>query len=187
MDLVPELVARRARRGLSEEALPGETVTRLLEAATLAPSCFNNQPWRIIAVQGAVLEELRGALTEGNRWARRAPLIAVFCTKPSLDCRLEGGRDYAAFDLGMAALAFMLQATREALIAHPIAGYAPAKVAKILAIPEDYVVTTLVIVGRPGDEALLAEWQLERERGERQRRPLGEVAFRDSFGEAWPG
>lgn len=185
MDIVPELVERRARRGIAAEPIPEDTVGRLLEAATLAPSCFNNQPWRLVAVSGERLEALRGALTEGNRWATRAPLIVVFATKPSLDCRSEGGRDYAQFDLGMAAMAFMTQATREGLIAHPIAGYSPSKVARAIELGEDLVPVTLIIVGRPGGEDLLAEWQLAREHGERERKPLGEVAFRDVYGRPW--
>lgn len=185
MELLPELVARRARRGLSEEALPEEQIRRLLEAAVLAPSCFNSQPWRLVAVSGEKLEALKGALNEGNRWATRAPLIVAFATKPSLDCRQDGGRDYAFFDLGMAALAFMLQATREGLIAHPIAGYSPQKAAKAVGLEEDLVLVTLVIVGKPGDEALLADWQLARERGERERKPLGDVISREVYGSPW--
>lgn len=187
MTLLPELVERRARRGLSTEAIPHELVTRLLEAATLAPSCFNNQPWRIVAVDGERLEELKGALNEGNRWATRAPLIAAFATKPSLDCRQDAGRDYAFFDLGMAAMSFMLQATREGLIAHPIAGYSPAKAAKAIGLEADFVLATLIIVGKPGDAELLAEWQMAREKGPRERKPLGEVAFQEAFGRAWSG
>jgi nitroreductase len=181
MDLLPELVARRAFRSLSPEPLPGDQVNRLLEAATLAPSCYNNQPWRLIAVAGETLPGLKEALSEGNKWATRAPLIVVFATKPSLDCRQDAGRDYAYFDLGQAAMALQLQATREGLYAHPISGYSAVKAAKAVGLPEDFVVLTLVIVGRPGDSSLLAEWQVERERGARQRKPLGELAFHDRW------
>lgn len=185
MTLIPTIVERRAKRAIAADPLPHETVTRLLEAATLAPSCFNNQPWLIVAVTGERLETLRSALTEGNKWATRAPLIVAFATKPSLDCRSDGGRDYAFFDLGMAAMSFMLQATHEGLIAHPIAGYSVAKAAKAIELEADLVLVTLVVVGKPGDESLLAEWQLAREHGERERKPLGEVAFKDVYGQAW--
>jgi nitroreductase len=181
MDLLPELVARRALRSFAADPLPEDQVSRLLEAATLAPSCFNNQPWRLIAVTGETLSILREALSENNKWATRAPLIVVFATKPSLDCRLDAGRDYAYFDLGQAAMALQLQATREGLYAHPIAGYAPAKAAKAVGLPEDFVVLTIVIVGKPGDGSLLSERQLEGEKAPRQRKNLGEVAFRDRF------
>jgi nitroreductase len=181
MDLLPELLARRAFRSISAEPLPEDQIHRLLEAATLAPSCFNNQPWRLVAVHGANLPALREALTESNKWATRAPLIVLFATKPSLDCRLDAGRDYAYFDLGQAALALQLQATREGLYAHPIAGYSPAKAAKAVGLPEDFVALTLVIVGRPGDGSLLSERQAEGEKAPRQRKPLAEVAFHDSW------
>jgi nitroreductase len=181
MDLLPELVARRAFRSIAADPLPEDQVDRLLEAATLAPSCSNNQPWRIVAVTGDTLPALREALPENNKWATRAPLIVLFATKPSLDCRLDAGRDYAYFDLGQAAMALQLQATREGLYAHPIAGYSPAKAAKAVGLPEDFVPLTLVIVGRPGDSSLLNERQLEGERSPRQRKAMGEVAFRDRW------
>jgi nitroreductase len=186
MDLLPELLARRARRGLSAEELPEEQVRRLLEAACLAPSCYNNQPWRFILLRGVALEAFRPLLPEGNRWATRAPLVIVLATKASLDCRLDEGRDYAYFDVGQAALALQLQATREGLVAHPIAGYPPAKLRKLIQLPEDFLPLALVIVGKPGSTELLAEWQLARERGERERKPLAELAYEGSWGEALP-
>jgi nitroreductase len=182
MDVLPELAQRRAFRSIAADPLPDEQIERLLEAAVLAPSCSNNQPWRMIAVSGETLPALRETLTEYNKWATRAPLIVLFATKPSLDCRLDSGRDYAYFDLGQAALALQLQATREGLYAHPIAGYAPAKAAKAVGLPEDFVVLTLVIVGKPGDSSLLSERQAEGEKSPRLRKALGEVAFRDR----WP-
>jgi nitroreductase len=182
MDILPELAQRRAFRAIAADTLTEDQVDRLLEAASLAPSCFNSQPWRLIAVSGETLPALREALGENNRWATRAPLIVAFATKPSLDCRLDNGRDYAYFDLGQAAMALQLQATREGLYAHPIAGYSPAKAAKALGLPEDFVVLTLVIVGRPGDASLLSERQAEGEKSPRLRKSLAEVTFRDH----WP-
>jgi 4-hydroxy-3-methylbut-2-enyl diphosphate reductase len=181
MDLLPELVARRAYRTIAADQLPEDQINRLLEAATLAPSCYNNQPWRLIAVTGEALPAIRETLTENNKWATRAPLIVVFATKPALDCRLDSGRDYALFDLGQAAMAFQLQATREGLYSHPIAGYAPAKVAKAIGLPEDFIPVTLMIVGKPGDSSLLSEWQVERDKGARQRKAMSEVVYRDHW------
>lgn len=185
MDILPELVARRARCGIAADPLAVQQIQRLLCAATLSPSCANTQPWRIIAVTGERLAAIRLALSEGNKWAARAPLIIVMATKPSLDMRLEAGRDYAYFDLGMAAMAILLQATHEGLYAHPIAGYTPSKVAKAAGLPEDFVPLNLIVVGKPGDDALLNEGQKLREHGPRQRKGLEEVAFADSWEKAW--
>ncbi|HET7838141.1 MAG TPA: nitroreductase family protein [Rectinemataceae bacterium] len=185
MDIISEIEKRRAFRSMSGEALDEEVVERMLRAATLAPSCFNSQPWRIFAVMGERLPVLREALSANNKWATAAPLIVVMATKPSLDCRLDGGRDYAFCGLGLAAMNLMLQATREGLYAHPIAGFSPAKAAKAIDLPEDFVPLTLIIVGRPGSSELLSESQLEREHSGRERKALGEVAFRDSWGSPW--
>jgi nitroreductase len=185
MDILPELAARRARCAIAADPLPREQVERLLSAAILAPSCSNNQPWRIVAVTGERLPAVREALSEGNKWGTRAPLIVVMATKPSLDCRHDAGRDYAYYGCGMAAMALMLQATREGLYAHPIAGYTPSKVAKAVGLPEDFVALNLIIVGRPGDDALLNEGQKPRETSERRRKPLSEVAFSDSWEKPW--
>ncbi len=182
MTLMKEIEDRRAYRGLAPDPLPEDQVQRLLSAAHLAPSCFNKQSWRFVAVTGDALAGLRETLPEGNKWATRAPLIVVAVQKPSLDCRLDEGRDYAPFDLGLAVMSLVLQATHEGLVAHPIAGYSPGKVRKVLGIPEDYVVQTLVIVGQRGPDDLLTDWQKERETGPRQREPLEKVAFRNR----WP-
>lgn len=180
--LLKEIEERRAYRGLAEDALPSEQIDRLLRAAHLAPSCFNRQSWRLVAVSGEALNSVREALPEGNRWATRAPLIVVAATKPSLDCRQDEGRDYAFFDLGLAVMSLTLQATHEGLVAHPIAGFSPKKVRAALGIPDDFVVQTLVIVGKRGPDDLLTDWQKERETGPRERKPLAEVAYRNR----WP-
>ena len=182
MSIMKEIEERRAYRGISPEPLQEDQIERLLQAAHYAPSCFNKQGWRFVAVTGDALEDVRAALPEGNKWATRAPLVVVAATKPSLDCRLDEGRDYAPFDLGLAVMSLVLQATHEGLVAHPIAGYAPGKVRKALGIPEDYVVQTLVIVGKKGSDDLLTDWQRERDTGPRQREPLEKVAFRNR----WP-
>lgn len=183
MELLEELSGRRAYRSISSEPIAPEVVARLLSAATLAPSCYNNQGWRYVAVSDPeALEKLRPSLSEGNAWALEAPLLILACTKPSLSCRLDEGRDYAYFDLGLSAMALMLQAQKEGIVAHPIAGFNPKKAKAALGVPADYVALALLVCGYRGENARLADWQLEREKGERQRKPVADVAFRDS----WP-
>jgi nitroreductase len=185
-DIVPEIVARRARRALSYRPIAQDVMDRMLEAATLAPSCFNNQPWRLVVVSDPErLERLKSALSSGNAWARRSPCIVAAVTNLELDCRSSDRRDYALFDVGLAVANLVLQGTREGLIAHPIAGYDPTVVKEALEVPESDIAVTLVILGYPGDEAALTEKQRAGERSERARKPLGEVAMRDRWGVAW--
>lgn len=168
--------SRRAYRALSSRQIPPETLVRLAESAHLSPSCMNNQPWRIIMVtEPSRLDALKASLSPGNYWAKTSPAIAAFVTSPDWDAKLEGGRDYALFDLGQAAMAFQLQAVEEGLYAHPIAGYNQAAAKQALGVPEGLILGTLVILGYPGDQAGLNEKHAQSERGPRVRKPLEEV------------
>ena len=153
-------------------------------AAHLAPSCMNNQSWRFVFVYGdEQLEALKETLSRGNSWALDSPLIAAVFSKKDADCALKGDRDYFLFDTGMAVGFMMLRATELDLIAHPIAGYDPTKVKEVLGIPEEFVPITLIVFGKLSGELSprLAEWQVEREQGGRQRRPIGTVLHHNRY------
>jgi len=174
--LLDVIEKRRARRALSEKPVPEEVMRRVMKAATHAPSCFNNQPWRFVVLTGEQeLAKARNGLSSGNYWAKKAPVIVLAVTKEDLDCRLSQGRDYAYFDLGQAVQSMILQATSEGLIAHPIAGFKPAAIKEAFSIPEDHVLLTLVIIGYPGDDSHLNEKHRELEVSERSRKPDREV------------
>lgn len=177
----PLINARRARRALSPDPISNEDIARLIEAAHLAPSCFNNQPWRFVVAQGEALERVRKALPGGNYWALAAPVIIAVASHPDLDCRLSDHRDYFLFDCGMAVGFLMVQATQMGLIAHPIAGYDPLTMKEALGIPEDHVLITLVVLGRPGDPEALSEKHREIELGPRQRKPISAVLGWNAF------
>jgi nitroreductase len=51
-DLLREIDVRRARRAFSGEKVQDSIIARLMTAATFAPSCFNNQPWRFMMITG---------------------------------------------------------------------------------------------------------------------------------------
>jgi nitroreductase len=147
-----------------------------MTAATYAPSCFNRQSWRYLVATGdQALAKVREALTEGNYWARKAPVMVVVTTKADLDCQLNDGRDYALFDTGLATQNLLLQAIKEGLYAHPMAGFEPLVVKEAFGIPEDYTVITLVALGHPGSDTHLSEKHRELETSSRTRKPEAEV------------
>ncbi|MGB9861932.1 MAG: redoxin domain-containing protein [Candidatus Bipolaricaulaceae bacterium] len=171
----PWIAVRRAKRALKLDPVPKELIERVIEAAHLAPSCFNNQPWRFVVAQGEKLEAVKKALPGGNYWALKSPAMVAVASRVDLDCRLSDNRDYFLFDCGMAVGFLMVQATQMGLVAHPIAGYDPLPVKEILGIPKDYVLITLVVLGWPGDPAGLGEKHRELELGPRVRKPLSAV------------
>ena len=182
--LITEIERRRARRALSEKPVPAEVLARLMTAATYAPSCFNSQPWRFLVVnRDRELEIVKENLAGGNYWAKKAPVIVLVFTKPDLDCRLSDNRDYAFFSTGLAVESLMLQATREGLIAHPIAGYKPLPLKEAFGVGPDMVLLTLVVIGYPGDEAYLSDKHREQEHSARDRKAEDQVIMYNR----WPG
>lgn len=168
---------RRAKRGLSDVKVSEDSIKTLLKAAHLAPSCFNSQSWRFVAIQDKdVLAAVKQAMPKGNYWTEPAPAIIAVFSKPDIDCQLSDRRDYYLFGCGMAVGNLMLQATQMGLVAHPIAGYDPIKVKEILRIPDDYILITLVIVSHLGNADKLSEKHRESEFGPRDRKPLDQVA-----------
>ena len=70
MDVREAIERRRAYRSLSPVKITPELLADLAHAASLAPSCFNKQPWRFVAVYDReILSRLHGALARGNEWA----------------------------------------------------------------------------------------------------------------------
>jgi nitroreductase len=184
MPIIKQIEARRAYRALNERPIPAETLSRLVQAAHLAPSCANSQSWRIVTVvERGPLTALKATLSSGNYWAKKSPAIAAFVSSLDWDARLDGSRDYAFFDLGMAAMNYQLQAVEEGLVAHPIAGFDPVTAKLALGIPEAAVLVTLIVLGYPGDPSGLSEKHLASERSERVRKPIEEVSAFDRWDE----
>jgi len=184
MDVVEAIHTRRAKRTLSDKPLEDDKIDSLIEAVRLSASCFNNQPWRIVVAKGKeALDNVKSALSKGNVWATRAPVIMVVSAREQDDCQLSDKRNYFLFSTGLAIGQLELRATELGLIAHPIAGYDPIKLKQLLGIPEEYTIITLVIIGYPGTDAgLLSDKQKEIESNRPERKPMGENIFSDKWG-----
>ncbi len=176
--IIKEINERRAYRALSEKQVPREVVERLLDAAVKAPSCANKQPWRFVVFdEKEALEKVKKQLSGGNYWAQKSPLIIAVITREDLDAQLSGNRNYAFFDTGMACMNLQLQAQKEGLISHPIAGFEAVELRKDLGMSENYTLLTLIILGYPGNPDDLNGKHRESEEGPRVRKPLSDVVL----------
>lgn len=183
MNVKQAIQTRRAYRSLEPVEITEELVTALAESAQLAPSCFNNQPWRFVfAYDPDVLKKLHGAMSKGNKWVEAGSMIIAVFSKKDLDCLIKG-REYYLFDTGMATAFIMLRATELGLVAHPIAGYKENAVKEILGIPEEMTLITLLIVGKHADTIgpLLSDKQVDWEMNRPERLPLEEFAYVNSL------
>lgn len=183
MQILKEIEQRRANRALATTPITEEVLIRLAEAAHMAPSSMNSQPWRMITVKAPeALNKLKETFAQGNYWAKKAPAITAFVTNPEWGLKL-GDVTYTPFELGMAAMAYQIQAIAEGLYVHPIAGYNAKEAKKALGIREEDTLQTLIILGYPGEEEGLSEKHLESENSPRVRKSLDEVACFDHWDE----
>jgi nitroreductase/peroxiredoxin len=167
---------RRARRSFREEKVPRKDIERLIKAAHLAPSCFNKQPWRFVAVDDIeTLEKLHKFIPEGNNWMYKAPVLLIVYSRQEDDCDLSDKRSYYLFDTGLAVGMMLTQATKMGLLAHPVAGFKPKKFKKTLDLPDDYVLITVIAVGYQGESSLLDEKSQKGEITGRKRAPVESV------------
>lgn len=183
MDVSQAIQERRAFRSLAPVKITEDLIKDLARHIRLAPSCFNNQPWRFVFVHDpVVLEEMHGALSTGNKWAQSSSMILAVFSKKEDDCIVRD-RVYHQFDVGLAVGFLILRATELGLVAHPIAGFSPKKTREILGIPEEYDVITLVIVGKHAKtlSPVLSEKQAESEKRRPLRKPLDEFIFFNEF------
>ncbi|MCS7257942.1 MAG: nitroreductase family protein [candidate division WOR-3 bacterium] len=170
---------RRAYRSLNPVPITQELIFELASAVQLAPSCFNNQPWRLVFVYDPeVLDKLKKTLSRGNEWAYDASMIIAVFSKKELDCVINE-REYYLFGCGMAAGFLILRATELGLVAHPIAGYNHKLVKEVLGIPGDFTVITLIIIGKHASEIkpVLTEKQREQELNRPERLPFEKFVY----------
>jgi len=173
--------ARRAYRSLDPVAITKNLIKDLARSASLAPSCFNYQPWRFVFVKDPeVLKEIHGNLSKTNRWVERASMLVAVYSREDDDCKVKG-RYYHQFDIGMAVGLLMLRATELGLVAHPFAGFKEKAVKGILGIPEEYQLIALVAVGKKADvlNDLLTDGQKETESKRPERKTFEEFAYID--------
>jgi nitroreductase len=133
-----------------------DKLDRCLEAARLAPSASNAQPWRFIVVDEPVLRErvaraTFGALVSFNHFSLLAPVLVVCVAEErSLKARIGGflkGRRYSGMDMGIAAEHFCLQATEEGLGTCMLGWFDEHGLRRVLKIPSGKRIGLVITVG----------------------------------------
>lgn len=166
---------------LSGKEVEQDKIDKILNAACLAPSARNKQPWRFIIVKDRATKDTlaKTAFPDTNTVIGNAPVIIVLCGKAE-DSITTDGKDYYLFDAGLAMENILLAATDLGLASHPMSGFNEAEIKKILQIPDDVHVIAVTPIAYPQggsyDEA-------SRERlSQRERKSLKDVTFSGKWG-----
>ena len=187
MDIIPELKNRESPLVFDEKDVEKEKIETLVEAARWAPSCFNNQPWDYVFIHkgDSTRKDLEEALSLGNGWAKKAPILVAVGAKPDEDCDVNG-LPYYAYDAGLSVMSMVVEAEHLGLRTHQMAGYDEKKVRKALGFPESHRIIVLFALGYEGD--LKSVWDKLEQRIKdrlaqpRTRKPTEKNFFFASFG-----
>jgi nitroreductase len=150
--VVPLIVERWSPRAFDESALPAEDLAVILEAATLAPSAYNYQPWRFLhSTKGdANWDRFLSLLIPFNAsWAKDAGALVFIVSDTLMRSPDAANPNHShSFDAGAAWALLALQATALGYHAHGMTGLDFAKAKEELGIPDDFRLEAAVAIGR---------------------------------------
>lgn len=173
---------RYSVRAYRPDSVPEKALAACLEAARLAPSACNAQPWSFVVIDDPELKERTAAetllsFTKMNRWAAQAPVIvAVVAERPNWSSQAGAALKNKPFwlvDIGIAAEHFCLQAADLGLGTCMLGWFDESAVKRLLKIPRGKRVPLLITLGYP----------VEKESREKQRKETSAMAFFNRYGE----
>jgi nitroreductase len=156
MSLNKLIHSRQSVRRYAETPVEPEKLTQCLEAARLAPSASNSQPWSFIVVDQ---EPLRTEVAKAsfsdikliNKFTLQAPvMIVIVMEKAKLLTRLAmmvKKKEWPLIDIGIASEHFCLQAAELGLGTCMIGWFEEDKIKKLLQIPSDKTIGLLISLG----------------------------------------
>ena len=177
MDTFDAIYQRRAVKHYDpEHELMDDEIRKLMEAAVQAPTSFNMQNWRFVLVRDKDLrKKIREAASDQahvtdssllivmtadvkawakapERYWRNAPNevaeMLVNWMGPFYEGKEQLQRDEAMRSCGLAGQTIMLAAKAMGYDSCPMIGFDPVKVAELVNLPEDHVVSFMIAVGK---------------------------------------
>jgi nitroreductase len=154
--LIDLIMQRQSVRRYSDRKVEKDKLQRCLEAALMAPSACNAQPWKFIVVDEEQLvkklaKETWDRLATFNKFVDQAPVIIVITIEksplvPTLG-RWIKKKEYPLIDIGIAAEHFCLQATEEGLGTCMLGWFNEKPIQKMLGIPRKRRIGLLISLG----------------------------------------
>lgn len=158
------LVKKRfsCRKFIAGKKIEKELILTCIEAARLAPSASNSQPWKYVVIENdKIKQEVVKCLSIGptkfNQFAGDASNIIVVVEEPkNLELTIGQailGRSFADFDIGLSVMQFCLQATELGLATCILGIFDEKSIKRILKIPKNKKIVVIIALGYPDQEA----------------------------------
>ncbi len=170
---------RQSDRAFDTKPIEKEKLDYILEAAMLAPSACNAQPWKIIVVddfelKNKVADATSSRLLGMNHFTKQSPLHLVLVEEQANFTSNFGSwakkKHFPHIDIGILAEHICLAAADVGLGSCMIGWFNEAKVKKLLSIPKSTQVVLLITVG----------YSLQAIR-DKKRKPLSQIVTWNSY------
>ena len=169
MDVFEAIRTRRSIRKYSPEPIPSEKLDMILEAARLAPSAGNRQPWRFIVVQNADRKKKVAQIADNQTFLSDASAIVVATGDPDASTRWHEKDSMIALEH------MVLAATALGYGTCWIGAFDEDAVKRLLKIPVKMKVVALLPIGIPAETS-----------APRSRKELSEIFFKEQWKTPWP-
>ena len=167
MDVFEAVRTLFAVRRYQDKPVPEATVRRIVEAGRLTGSSMNMQPWHFIVVRDRAALRQLGALAATGPYVAEAPLAIVVAVDRT---------PFAVSDASRAIQSMLLTAWADGVGSNWVGFGGLEEVKTLLEIPAKVDVLAIVPFGYPVGAV---------GRGKKQRKPLGAVAHRERYGQAF--
>ena len=152
MDFYEVIETRRSVRAYKSDPVPDEVLKKVLNAARIAPSGSNRQPWKFIIIKEPERKKKMIDLCEGQKFVAEAPVLIVACGRNIHYNRGGWMGDYSMIvDVAIAMDHLTLAARAEGLGTCWIGSFDNEGIKKFLNIPEDVNVVALTPLGYPAN------------------------------------
>jgi nitroreductase len=152
-----ELIRRRySVRAYRPEPVSEEALARILEAARLAPTAANRQPFRIVVLHTAGRKDVLGRVYH-RQWFVQAPVVLCVCGVPEEAWVRQDGRSHLDIDVAIVMDHLVLAATDEGLGTCWIANFDVAAAREAFEVRAGEVPLLLTTLGHAADQPKVKE------------------------------
>ncbi len=165
-----ELITKRySVRAYKPDPIEDQELQQVLEAARMAPTAANLQPFQLIVVHTRGREEELRRIYD-REWFTQAPLIIVACGIPSQAWVRHDKANYGVVDVAIVMDHLILAAADQGLGTCWVGAFDPQAARQVLGIPEDVDPIVMTPLGYPADQP-----------GPKVRKPLDELVRYESW------
>lgn len=151
MDFQELIRARYSCRAYRSEPIAEGQLEQVLEAARLAPTADNRQPFRLVVIRTAGREQELKRVYDKD-WFVQAPIVIAVCGVPAENwVRKQDGKNYNDVDAAIVMDHLILAAADMGLGTCWIAAFDPAPAREVLGLPEGVEPVVFTPLGHPAD------------------------------------